>query len=380
LRLRRCALRLARFLRFTVEAVLEERGDELKERTIGVEVYGRRFDYEPRRDPIVRSEAHRLRSRLAAYYAREGSADPIVVKYPKGSYVPELRPNTKEPAQGVGDCRLIVAGLTDAGGGAADEASAMGTALRTRLARRPGLRVMGQVAGGRGRPRGDHLAADYRLEGTLERGDRHCTVRARVVRLADERQVWSGRERFASARAHEAEDALAAAIGAALTNCARPPVRPSVARARDLYVSGRHSVMQDRREIARAFCDALQGRPEEARRVLNAHHSEGPHFWDHLIRVALALGEEGLAAELVRSNPINANYRWLAREPLVRAYLRRPRWRALAEELHASWLRASPATSAAIRLPTISASRIPVTTENDRRCSARTRTDRSRIP
>ena len=107
------SLRLSRFLRFTMESLLDGRADELKERTIGVEVYGRPLEYDPRTDPIVRSEAHRLRTRLAAYYAREGSADPIVIDLPKGSYVPELHPNTTEPARGLEGCRLVVTPFDD---------------------------------------------------------------------------------------------------------------------------------------------------------------------------------------------------------------------------------------------------------------------------
>ena len=60
--------RLCRFLRFCVEHTLLERGDQLKEQLVGVEVFDRKGDYDPRTDPIVRVEAMRLRSKLKAYY------------------------------------------------------------------------------------------------------------------------------------------------------------------------------------------------------------------------------------------------------------------------------------------------------------------------
>ena len=41
---------LSRLLRFLVERQLDGREGELKESTIGVEVYGRKPDYDPRRD------------------------------------------------------------------------------------------------------------------------------------------------------------------------------------------------------------------------------------------------------------------------------------------------------------------------------------------
>src|SRR5436853_7368083 len=47
---------LSRLLRFLVERHLEGRDNELKESLIGVEVYGRRPDYDPKLDSTVRSE------------------------------------------------------------------------------------------------------------------------------------------------------------------------------------------------------------------------------------------------------------------------------------------------------------------------------------
>ena len=63
--------RLRRFLRFVVDSALDGRQNELKEYTLGVEVFDRRPDYDPRLEPIVRVEARRLRSKLAKYYETE---------------------------------------------------------------------------------------------------------------------------------------------------------------------------------------------------------------------------------------------------------------------------------------------------------------------
>jgi tetratricopeptide (TPR) repeat protein len=84
--------RLSRFLRFVVERQLEGRDSELKESVIGIEVFGRRTDYDPKRDAIVRTEAGRLRARLTEYYANGGRLDPLVIELPKGGYVPLIRP------------------------------------------------------------------------------------------------------------------------------------------------------------------------------------------------------------------------------------------------------------------------------------------------
>ncbi len=82
------AERLCRFLRFTVESTLNGRAADVKEYTLGREVFDRGDDYDPRLDPIVRVEARRLRSRLAEYYAGPGRDESLRLEYRKGSYVP----------------------------------------------------------------------------------------------------------------------------------------------------------------------------------------------------------------------------------------------------------------------------------------------------
>ena len=59
--------RLGQFLRHIVEATLEERAGEIKEYVIGVSVYRKRRDFDPRLDSTVRVEASRLRRKLANY-------------------------------------------------------------------------------------------------------------------------------------------------------------------------------------------------------------------------------------------------------------------------------------------------------------------------
>jgi TolB-like protein len=83
--------RMSRFLKFVVERTLAGDGERLKEYVIGVEVFDRDADYDPRLDAIVRVEAARLRSKLAEYYATEGRGDAVVLTMPKGGYAPEIR-------------------------------------------------------------------------------------------------------------------------------------------------------------------------------------------------------------------------------------------------------------------------------------------------
>jgi WD40-like Beta Propeller Repeat len=86
--------RMSRFLRFLAERHLEGHGDQLKESVIAVEVFGRKPDHNPVQDSIVRTEAGRLRGRLAEYYVGEGKDDTIVIELPKGGYTPAVRTQT----------------------------------------------------------------------------------------------------------------------------------------------------------------------------------------------------------------------------------------------------------------------------------------------
>jgi hypothetical protein len=80
------AERLIQLLNFLVETTLSGNGHYLKETTIGVSVFGRSPDYDPKTDTIVRSQAWRLRAKLSDYYATEGSEETVIISVPKGQY------------------------------------------------------------------------------------------------------------------------------------------------------------------------------------------------------------------------------------------------------------------------------------------------------
>lgn len=79
---------LCRFLRYVVEETLEARGSAIKEYTLGLEVFERGPQFDPREDPIVRVQARNLRARLERYYAGPGANDPVRIDVPKRTYVP----------------------------------------------------------------------------------------------------------------------------------------------------------------------------------------------------------------------------------------------------------------------------------------------------
>jgi hypothetical protein len=82
--------RFPSFLRFIVQEELEGRGDQLKERTLGVEVFGRNAGYDTTSDPIVRVTAAEIRKRIAQYYQESGASGELRISLPPGSYVPHF--------------------------------------------------------------------------------------------------------------------------------------------------------------------------------------------------------------------------------------------------------------------------------------------------
>lgn len=82
--------RMRRFLRFVVERALEDDAEALKEYTVGMEVFDRPADFDPRIDSIVRVEARRLRRKLNEYYETEGQSDVVRIGLQEGSYAPTI--------------------------------------------------------------------------------------------------------------------------------------------------------------------------------------------------------------------------------------------------------------------------------------------------
>jgi TolB-like protein len=229
---------LSRLLRFLVERKLEGRDSELKESLIGVEVYGRKPDYDPKLDSTVRSEIGRLRARLSKYYTTEGSQNPLMIELPKGSYVPSFR----EPGLGIrpaaqhvhwsqrqrfwlvaGLAGVVVAAtglsvwwiahkgasipiavlpLVNLSADPANEylADGLTSEIITELSIIDGLSVRSQTSSfalkGKKRNVGEAgrlLAADYILEGSVVRSGQQLRIDTRLVRTRDDVPIWSGK-------------------------------------------------------------------------------------------------------------------------------------------------------------------------------------------
>ena len=85
---------LCRMLRFVCAKYFAGEAGQIREYSVAVEALGRPSDFNPKRDPIVRVEAHRLRKRLAEYYSTVGATHELVLTLDPGQYVPrfERRP------------------------------------------------------------------------------------------------------------------------------------------------------------------------------------------------------------------------------------------------------------------------------------------------
>ncbi len=255
--------RLSSFLRFVVERHLDGKNDELKETLIAIEVFGRKPDYDPKLDSIVRTEAIRLRARLAEYYTGEGRGDPIVIELPKGGYLPVFSPKERaletvaSPASYSGArtqsriaMRLLLAlGLVAALGIAGligwvvgrraapitiavlplenlghDPANdsfvdGLSAEIIRNLSAIDGLQVRSQTSSFafRGKPRdvreaGKQLGVDYIVEGSILRASQQLRIDAQLVRVRDDSTVWSRRFDSGSSDVFAVQDQIALGI------------------------------------------------------------------------------------------------------------------------------------------------------------------------
>ncbi len=95
-------------LRYVVRETMEGRANGLKERTLGIAVFGREAGFDTAGDSIVRVAAAEVRKRIAQYYHEEGHEREFRIDLPSGSYVPRFR-RPPEPALEVTAERAIAA-------------------------------------------------------------------------------------------------------------------------------------------------------------------------------------------------------------------------------------------------------------------------------
>jgi hypothetical protein len=71
---------------YLAEKSLAGTAHNLKEYTVGLDVFGKPASYDPRQESVVRMHVGRLRQKLAEYYRTEGQDDQVIVDLPKGAF------------------------------------------------------------------------------------------------------------------------------------------------------------------------------------------------------------------------------------------------------------------------------------------------------
>jgi len=95
----RTSKRCRDFLGYVVEHTMNGPSDSLKERSLGVELFQLPPDFDAGQHTIVRVTANEVRKKLAQHYLTEnGSAHPVRIELPPGSYRAEFRWETSAPA------------------------------------------------------------------------------------------------------------------------------------------------------------------------------------------------------------------------------------------------------------------------------------------
>ena len=196
--------RLSRFLNFAVERTLDGHPEHLKEQSIGLEVFDRKTDYDPRIDPIVRVEARRLRAKLRAYYTSPGRRDDIAIVFPKGTYVPVFRCRGAAPAVSPRaeplEKSIVVLPFANLTPGAGDDYFSDGLAeeLIHLLTRIPGLRVVAWNSASQLRGREQDLAGIQQqlkvgsvLRGSVRRTSTRVRVTAQLIDAESGSYLWS---------------------------------------------------------------------------------------------------------------------------------------------------------------------------------------------
>jgi len=89
--------RYPNLLRYVVERTLDGHPEELKERTLGIGVFGRDPNYDTNLDPVVRTTAAEIRKRLAQYYQEPNHETEPRIDLPVGSYAARFQPPARMP-------------------------------------------------------------------------------------------------------------------------------------------------------------------------------------------------------------------------------------------------------------------------------------------
>src|SRR5688572_9503225 len=289
---------LRRLLRHLV--VHAQRGEEsaLREIAVGVAALGRDpRSFDPKADPIVRTEARRLRTKLAAYYNSEGRDDPLTIDLPKGGYVPVL--HARVAPELIDAASVAILPFANFTGDPARESfcDALTDELIDALARIEGLRVVARTSAFKFKGTRDdvreiakQLAVRTVLEGSVQLVDTKVRVLAQLILAADGTHLWSQAFVADTAGLPTLQETLADEIVRSLERAGVLPVSPRETPLR--APRGTHDPeARDRYDRALGVLRTLEiGRYDRARELLNEALARDPGFAraHHLLALELA--------------------------------------------------------------------------------------------
>lgn len=248
---------MQRFLRFSVEHALSGSTEAAKEYLIGVEVFDRPADYDPRLDPIVRVEARRLRAKLKSYYKSPGRHDPVFIDFPKGAYAPVFSSRSgAAPAAVTKPAQTSIAVLPFSNlspeSGEDYFSDGLTEELILLLTRIKGLRVVAWNSASkfRGRERElpsiqRELNAQVALLGSVRRAAGRIRVTAQLVDTASGDYLWSEGFDRGTHDVVAIQEEIARAIVETLRIALEPP-KPPAAPARKLNLESYNLCLQAR--------------------------------------------------------------------------------------------------------------------------------------
>ena len=202
--------RLRRFLEYVVRKSLCGETNELKEYTIGLEVFDRGLDFDPRLDPIVRVEAGRLRQKLQRYYESAGLGSPLRISLPKGAYVPTIEYEAAgAPAKATTVATLAVLTFADLSlnGDQAYLCEGLTEELIRALTKVPGLHVFAARS---------TTPANFVLEGGVRRDGTQMRITAMLKDAPTGQFVWAENYDSEFAGVFAIQEDISASIVAAL--------------------------------------------------------------------------------------------------------------------------------------------------------------------
>lgn len=196
--------RSRQLLEYFVNHLMLGTADQLKEYSIGVDVFKRAPSYNPKLDTIVRTEIWRLRSKLSTYYGAEGKGNPLRIGFRHRSFVPTAEycaseiPSLSNSSNACSSRRIAVLPFVSIGRKNEAFNDGLTTDVMVRLGAYSGLQVISRTSSFEFKGQNRHvreiaakLDAQLLVEGTVQMRDRELRVTTLLTDAASGAHIHS---------------------------------------------------------------------------------------------------------------------------------------------------------------------------------------------